>query len=450
MVALPTGGDGVNVAVSGAIVFGVICSPDGFERRTRLRADFALARRKFLPALEWRFVVGRVGGCAAAVLRALGCGSVGTAGACARLQREQLIHGDLELLAHARDCEGKSSVAPKTLEWYIRAVRLFPSAAWVGKIDDDSAVNFRRLRRDVLDMEAIGRQCGSAELHAYYGTLRWRLWSLAWRSGCGSVFAASTVGRQARRPLAWLDEETLPSGRCNSTVLPLGPFPYADGALHLVSYPLARAVFAPGGSARSTLDDFMGADGRQTWGRSDGRLWTQEDVGIGFLVYAESLVRRLPTFYFSLSTAHYKRIGGEVYRDVRRKGFVGAFKRAVVAHKIFDAMVHNYTMRAFDQFPLDVDAFYCQSCTAAWGWAEVDRLSPDTLLERGAPAPTRVASSEQAFGCCEKSALNRGMMERIDGVDQMARGCFRDWETQVTSLAKHHQRMPMGGGGLAR
>jgi hypothetical protein len=49
-----------------------------------------------------------------------------------------------------------------------------------------------------------------------------------------------------------------------------------------------------------------------------------------------------------------------------------------------------------------------------------------------------------------KSALNRGMMERIDGVDQMARGCFRDWETQVTSLAKHHQRMPMGGGGLAR
>ena len=173
----------------------------------------------------------------------------------------------------------------------------------------------------------------------------------------------SCLLRQARRPYNWLMDERSLLGRCNSTVLPLGPFPYADGALHFVSAPLAKAVFGKGSSARATLDDFMGEDGgidghptvgRRTCGcnpphslflspashatlhrtldscRSDGRLWSQEDVGIGFLVYAESLLRNLPTTYFSLATAHYKRIGGEVYKDMKRKGFLGAFKRAVV------------------------------------------------------------------------------------------------------------------------
>ena len=104
------------------------------------------------------------------------------------------------------------SSSPQTLEWYVAATYLFPTAAWVGKIDDDSALNFPRLQRDLLNMEAIGRGCGMAQLHAYYGALRWRLWSLAWRSGCGTVFGASGVGRQAQRPLRWLMEERGPTG----------------------------------------------------------------------------------------------------------------------------------------------------------------------------------------------------------------------------------------------
>ena len=101
------------------------------------------------------------------------------------------------------------------------------------------------------------------------------------------------------------------TGSCNETTLPLGPLPYADGALHVLSRALARAAFGPDGVARRTLDDgrislaYGGMGTRGTlnggsarpsvgtlgggvpaWGRSDGRPWTQEDVGIGFLVYA--------------------------------------------------------------------------------------------------------------------------------------------------------------------
>ena len=135
-----------------------------------------------------------------------------------------------------------------------------------------------------------------------------------------------------------------------------------------------------------------------------------------------------------------QRIGGEVYRDMRRPAFVGAYKRAVVAHKIFDAQVHNFTMHAFARFPTDVDHFHCQPCDATWGWTDVDRLSAADLLTRGTSAPSRGPIGEQSLGCCEKSALNRGLFERIDGLPRMA-GCFRDWETPASSLPKHHQKM---------
>lgn len=53
-------------------------------------------------------------------------------------------------------------MAPKTLEWYVIAVARFPLASWVGKIDDDSAVNLRRLHRDVLDMQAASGASGAS------------------------------------------------------------------------------------------------------------------------------------------------------------------------------------------------------------------------------------------------------------------------------------------------
>ncbi|KAL1519453.1 hypothetical protein AB1Y20_022975 [Prymnesium parvum] len=387
--------------------------------------------------LLWRFVIGQLRACPPRVRRELGCAAADGAAACARLAAEQAAFADLELLVHAADCEGKNSVAPKTLEWYVRAVAQFPHAAWIGKIDDDSALNFARVAHDLVDMEAVGVRCGGAALHAYYGALRWRLWSLAWRSGCGGVFAANGVGRQAVRPFRWLRRER--EARCNRSTLPLGPLPYADGALHLFSRALAAAVFGGGGEARRTVDGFMreGGGGR---GRSDGRPWTQEDVGIGFLVYAESIVRRLPTFYFALSTQHYKRIGGEIYRDMRRAEFIGAYKRAVVAHKIFDSTVYNYSVNAFAKFTTDIDRFYCQSCEAAWGWDTIDQLEASDLM-RGTAAPQMGAMRGQLFGCCEKSALDRGMFTRVDNLSNADR-CFRDWEAPVKGLVKYHRKMP--------
>ena len=106
-----------------------------------------------------------------------------------------------------------------------------------------------------------------------------------------------------------------------------------------------------------------------------------------------------------------------------------------------DAAVHNFTLRAFAQYPTDLDAFYCQPCDKAWGWASVDQLAADDLMQPSAPPPQLVPTGARSFGCCEKSTLNRGMSARMHGIEQLG-GCFRDWETPASGLVKHHQKMP--------
>lgn len=136
-----------------------------------------------------------------------------------------------------------------------------------------------------------------------------------------------------------------------------------------------------------------------------------------------------------------QRIGGEVYKDMRRAQFIGAFKRAVVAHKIFDANVHNFTMHAFSKFSTDIDRFYCQPCASAWGWEEVDQLDVQGLVT-GIETPSRRAVSPHPFGCCEKSALNRGIFANVEGLSQIGQ-CFRDWETPSSNIPRYHIKMPI-------
>ena len=77
----------------------------------------------------------------------------------------------------ARDCGGGRAVAEKTFEWYREASRnMF--AKWVGKLDDDSLPNLWWLARDVTQMNAYGH------MYAYYGVLRWRVWSHRFRHAC--------------------------------------------------------------------------------------------------------------------------------------------------------------------------------------------------------------------------------------------------------------------------
>ena len=55
--------------------------------------------------------------------------------------------------------------------------------------------------------------------------------------------------------------------------------------------------------------------------------------------------------------------------------------------------------------------------------------------------PSSPVVGARSFGCCEKSALNRGVFGRVRGLGQLG-GCFRDWEATASALPPLHAKFP--------
>jgi hypothetical protein len=181
-------------------------------------------------------------------------------------------------------------------------------------MDDDTLPNLRRLLLDVRRMESQAAESivsksrhAAAQQYAYYGVMRWRRWVPDAMRVCGryeNEVAAESIGsRRAFRAMVKLDRAQDPTAHrpffttaastaavattphrvsypgasaTNLTVAPNGsacsaPFIYADGMLHLMSTPLARAVFSGDETARF--------GGRWRARRQDP--WNHEDVGLG-------------------------------------------------------------------------------------------------------------------------------------------------------------------------
>lgn len=124
---------------------------------------------------------------------------------CSAIEREQQLHSDLVALPLAQDCSSRA-VAQKTFHWY-RYASASTSALWLGKMDDDSFPNLEKLARDVLTMDMIGQEIDSAErksaqFFAYYGVMRWRLWSSRSLSACGPFNLGFTRCAGVEVPLA--------------------------------------------------------------------------------------------------------------------------------------------------------------------------------------------------------------------------------------------------------
>lgn len=374
----------------------------------------ALSRPQ-MQALDAKFsifyVIGQLhSSCPPAAFATLGCSnSTSSPLACTRLREEQQKHGDLHFLAHAREC-GKRAVAEKAFEWYREASSSDAiKARWIGKLDDDTLPNLWRLARDVRQMETALTPVGLG----YYGALGWRIWSHTHRHVCFRPLVNNFAGPTGRnryglsrllRSVARARSATNGSVAHCSEHSHSGPYPYADGMLHLLSRDLARQVF----NSELAFGFARGAWRLGTPHPTARRDWDHEDVGIGFLIFAVSLDLNLRTTYFSLQHQHVRVFGHyagsanmekpNVY-EVRRRRSVPKFRpdltcATTMAHNVRRARLLFDTAHTYHVHHQNAsDVFTCGDCSE-WAWHH-------------ASAPSRRdVRPDDAFTCCHKpSAL---------------------------------------------
>ena len=277
------------------LVIGVITAPLNFDQRTWQRMHYAPSLGS-MPDVAIRYVLGNMSGCGFSM--------------CCNREPLAVVHWELQRYAdwvrvEAPECS-KTSVAHKTLAWYRHAAgdAAYALYQWIAKVDDDSLLHLPKLRADMLLMAAQGRREGGRRRHssyAYYGTLRWRLWQPPLPPGSGPT-AQNAGGCPALNvgcacgslQDAWLPD-SLPAQRalvletaaCKGAV---GPFPFADGSLNVMSSRLAREALEEGqGTDRPTADDFRADAG-----------WDHEDVGLAYLLLRRAAALQLPVTYFTL------------------------------------------------------------------------------------------------------------------------------------------------------
>jgi hypothetical protein len=228
------------------VLIGVLTHPINFDCRAWLRKHMFSRAGGLLPEGRARRTIGHV--------FAYGAGCPMSAGQRLLWRQEQRkyawrpggaadgLRGDMWQL-NVSDCTPQTFML-KTFAWFRDAAGAFPEYRWLAKMDDDSLVDPRKLRHDLLHIEAIAARCSptlptSSGPHALYGPMRWRKWDPESNSVCGEFSEADpSDGPPAdNRPRR---KRHLPES-CS-----VGPFPYVDGSLTALSVPLARAVFREG------------------------------------------------------------------------------------------------------------------------------------------------------------------------------------------------------------
>mmetsp|Transcript_10465 Transcript_10465/g.33278 ORF Transcript_10465/g.33278 Transcript_10465/m.33278 type:complete len:461 (-) Transcript_10465:104-1486(-) len=205
----------------------------------------------------------------------------------AALKEEMRNHGDL-LTVPARDYL-PHAVAEKSISWWERAVARRGEAGWeadwVAKWDDDSLPSLRRIEADLARIEAMRRS------HYYYGVMTWRAWrplSPVPDGVCGARGDDGPTPGGAGPTLQSLLAQVGGSGsvaperggnpgECTGA---LGPFPFADGSLQVLSSDLVRAF------AASPLAKNFSATLRA---KQRPPFWTHEDAATGCLVSSNAI-----------------------------------------------------------------------------------------------------------------------------------------------------------------
>lgn len=304
----------------------------------------------------------------------------------AALKEEMRNHGDL-LTVPARDYL-PHAVAEKSISWWERAVARRGEAGWeadwVAKWDDDSLPSLRRIEADLARMEAMRRS------HYYYGVMTWRAWrplSPVPDGVCGARGDDGPTPGGAGPTLQSLLAQVGGSGsvaperggnpgECTGA---LGPFPFADGSLQVLSSDLVRAF------AASPLAKNFSATLRA---KQRPPFWTHEDAATGYLIFHNAILQQLPVTYVALSPWRHNKYWFNWFPP-KRPGIPDA--HVVNMHKVITPLMATATADAYDNFTDPDDPIGCAQCAEAWGWSCCFSTPAGRVpIER--------------FGCCNKRA----------------------------------------------
>ena len=312
---------------------GIITAPTHFDRRLWIRQKLRVsdARRRGIR-----------------VLFVLGVHNRMTPGQRLAIRHEENAHADVVFVG-ARDWV-PHAVAEKSLAWWEYAAAHLQGYRWYMKTDDDSLAHLPRLEMDLAVMSAMGRS------HYYYGVMTWRAWTpfhTEADAACGERGddGPSLDGPSARLERLMLDRR--PGGACSRAV---GPFPFADGSLQILSEDLMHA-FVDSPLARNFSRSHLSRQGPP--------YWTHEDAGVGYLIFHSAILQTLPLTYVVLSPWKHN------------KFWINWFPRndpslpdehVVNTHKVVTSMMAQIAQDAYENTTYAADPFVCVDCAKKWGW----------------------------------------------------------------------------------
>jgi hypothetical protein len=213
--------------------------------------------------------------------------------------------------------------------------------------------------------------------HYYYGVMTWRAWTPFHPepdAACGERGDDGPSMDGPSKRLKRLIEARKAGGVCTGAI---GPFPFADGSLQILSADLMHAF------VQSTIATNFS---RAHLTRTTPPFWTHEDAGIAYLMYHVAMVKQLPLTYVVLSPWKHN------------KFWINWFPRhnpslpdghVVNTHKVVTSMMAQIAHDAYENTTYAADPIVCVDCETQWGWK-------DCHESRFGRAPI------ERFACCNK------------------------------------------------
>jgi hypothetical protein len=316
------------------LAVGIITAPAHFDRRLWIRQKLRVsdARARGVRVL---FVLGRRNRMSPAQRYAV--------------RHEERAHDDV-VFVNARDWV-PHAVAEKSLAWWQFASAHLPRFRWYMKTDDDSLAHLPRLETDLRAMAAMGRS------HYYYGVMTWRAWTPFHTepdAACGERGddGPSLDGSSGR--LKRLISARAAGGECAGAI---GPFPFADGSLQILSADLMHSV------VRAPLTTNFSA--AHLW-RTSPPFWTHEDAAVGYLIFHVAMQQQLPLTLVALSAWRHNKFWINwfpAHNPSLPDGHV------VNTHKVVTSMMAQIAHDAYENTTFAADPIECVDCAKRWGWA---------------------------------------------------------------------------------
>ena len=198
--------------------------------------------------------------------------------------------------------------------------------------------------------------------HFYYGVMTWRCWIPFHSEPDGACGARGDDGPLPRLPgRAAATTGTLPSllrqcsasGECGAAI---GPFPFADGSLQLLSSDLMLAV-----TSTALARNFSASHGA----KKRPPYWTHEDAAMGYLIFHTAMMQALPLTYVVLSAWRHNKFWLNWYP---RNNPSLPNAHTVNTHKVVTPMMAQIALDAYENTTYAADPIQCHDCRESWGW----------------------------------------------------------------------------------